>query len=148
MNMKTAKQPVQASRLSRWLRRASAAGEDSRPSRGSALPRAGSRPLPRSRRAASRAAVPSSSTLAAAGSRSTAGRAPVNGRSSSAQPSGVAQRSQPAPLAVSATARSSRNSATAPPPSSRATRRDGASWLATAPSPANTGITETVARAR
>src|SRR5262249_32315415 len=76
------------------------------------------------------------------------GRAPANGRISSAQPSGVAQRSQPAPATVSAITRSRKNSPIAPPLISAAIRRDGAIWLATAPIPAKTGITEAGARAR
>ena len=76
--------------------------------------------------------------MARSGSASTAGSAPPNGRSSSAQPSGVSQRSQPTVPEVSATARRSRLAATTTPPSSSATRRVGASWLATAPMPAKT----------
>ena len=83
-----------------------------------------------SRPAAMRAAATSSSTVAAAGSASTIGWAPVNGRTSSAHPSGVAQRSQPAPAEVSAMTRSARNNPTAAPPSSSAILRVEASWLA------------------
>ena len=77
-----------------------------------------------------------------------AGWAPVNGRNSSAQPSGVAQRSHAPPVHVSAITRRSQNSTAAALDRARATRRFGASWLATAPIPTNTGTTETVARAR
>ena len=98
--------------------------------------------------APSRAASHSSSTLATTGSSSTTGRGPANGRISSAQPSGVSQRSQPAAPTVSATTRSRKNSPAAPPATSAAIRRLGASWLATAPMPTNTGMTEMVARAR
>jgi len=41
--------------------------------------------------------MPRISALATTGSSNTVGRAPVNGRNCSAQPSGVARRSQPAP---------------------------------------------------
>ena len=77
--------------------------------------------MPMSRRAAIRAAGTSSSTLAARGSSSTAGCAPVNGRSSSAHPNGVVQRSQPTAPEVSAITRSRNSRPTTAPPSSRAT---------------------------
>ncbi len=147
MNENTAKLPAHAIRLPRWLRSACAAGEDSNARPDPPL-RSGSRPLPMSLAAPSRAASHSSSALATTGSSSTAGRGPANGRISSAQPSGVAQRSQPAAPTVSATTRSRKHSPAAPPAISAAIRRLGASWLATAPMPANTPMTETVARAR
>ncbi len=80
--------------------------------------------------------------LAASTNNNAAGCAPVNGRSSSAQPSGVIHRSQPTPLEVSASTRSSKARPTIPPPSSSASRRVGASWLASAPTPANTAALE------
>ena len=135
-------------RLPRSLRSACAVGEESRRRFGSAVSRVGTTPVPTSRPAAIRAAAASSSTLAATGSTRTSGWAPLNGRSSSAHPSGVAQRNQPAPLDVSAITRSRNNSPTTAPPSSSAIRRVGASWLATAPMPTNTGTTDAVARAR
>jgi len=82
------------------------------------------------------------------GSTSTSGCAPVNARSRSTQPRGVIQSSQPAPVAVSAITLSRKNTATAPRPSSSASRREDASWLTTAPRPANTGITQATTRAR
>ena len=112
MNANAATLLVHAIRLPRSVRSACAVGEESRRRRGAALSRAGSTPVPMSRPAAIRAASTSSSTLATAGSSRTTGWAPVNGRSSSVQPSGVAQRSQPAPLEVSPITRSNRNSAT------------------------------------
>ena len=95
-----------------------------------------------------RAASASASALAAAGASSTSGRGPANGRISSAHPSGVAQRSQAAPVEVSAITRSSSDRPTTALPSSSAMRRDGASWLAIAPTPTYTGATDTVASAR
>ncbi len=100
-----------------------------------------------SRLSAIRTDAHSSVTVAASGSSSTHGRAAVNGRSSSAQPSGVSQRSQPAPADVSAITRSSSDRPTNAPPSSSAIRRVGASWLASAPTPTYTGIVETTASA-
>ena len=93
-------------RLLRSARSACAVGEDRSPRRGSALSRAGSTPVPMSRLAAIRAASQSSSAALATGRTSTSGCAPANGRSSSAHPSGVTQRSQATPLAVSAITRS------------------------------------------
>jgi hypothetical protein len=87
-------------------------------------------------------------TLAAIISTSTHGCAPVNGRSSSTQPSGVNHRSHPSPFEVSATTRNTNETTTTAPPNSSASRRVGATWLATAPTPAYTGITETIASAR
>ena len=85
-------------RLARSERSACAVGEESSRRRGSARlvrrQQAGA-DVAAWRRSGRRPA--SSSTLAATGSKRTSGWAPVNGRSSSAQPSGVAQRSQPAP---------------------------------------------------
>ena len=147
----SAKAPVQLShtiRPPRSPRSACAIGEESSRRRGAALSRAGSTPVPTSRPAAIRAAAASVSALAASGSSRTSGRAPVNGRSSSAHPSGVAQRSQPAPLEVSAITRSTRNSPIVALPSSSAMRRVGASWLTRAPTPANTGTSDTVASDR
>ena len=130
------------------MRSACAVGEDSSARRGSALSRAGSIPVAMSRVAAIRAAAATSSTVAATGRTRTRGRAPLNGRSSSAHPSGVAQRSQPMPSAVSATTLSAKHSPTTAPPSSSAILRVGASWLAMAPTPAKTGTTDAVASAR
>ncbi len=101
-----------------------------------------------SRVAAMRAATAVSSTLATSGRRSTSGCAPLNGRSSSAQPSGVSQRRTPRPSTVSARIRSRKRTATTTKPSSSATRRVGASWLASAPIEAHTTATLAVARAR
>ena len=53
-----------------------------------------------------------------------------------------------AAVEVSPTTRSSRESATTALPSSSATRRVGASWLASAPTPTKTGTTDAVASAR
>ena len=100
-----------------------------------------------SRPRSTRAATTSRASVASAGRISTAGRAPVNGRSSSAQPSGVAQRSQPADD-VSATMRRSSASASAAPAIPVAARRVGATWLATAPTPTNTGSGEMSATER
>jgi hypothetical protein len=71
----------------------------------------------------------------------------ANGRRFSAQPSGVTQRSQPAEE-VSAAIRSSSATASTPLPIATAPRRVGAIWLASAPTPANTGIGESSASAR
>ena len=145
-----AKAPLASShaiRLPRSPRSAWAVGEPSMRRCGSASSRACSSPLPTSRRSAIAAASPSRTTLAASGRSSTTGRGPANARSSSIQPSGVAQRSA-VRLDVSATTRTRNAAATAPPPSSRATRRFGATWLARAPTPTKTGITATTASAR
>ena len=149
--MMSAKKPLatsQPARLPRSLRSASAVGEDSPVDRGGALSRRERRPLPMSRRAAIAPATAIASAAAASGSSRTAGRAPVKGRSSSLQPSGVAQRSHPSPDEVSATTRTTSASVTAALPSSSATRREGASWLASAPTPVKTGATTTIASAR
>ena len=134
----------QASRPPRCVRSASAVGEESRRRRGGALSWAASRPWPMSRRRSIRAATSSRASVASAGRSSTAGRAPANGRSSSAQPSGVAHRSQPADE-VSATIRRSSATASTAPAIPVAMRRVGAIWLATAPTPTNTGSGETSA---
>ena len=123
------------------LRSAWAVGEDSSAKRGAAESRDGNRPLPMSprfARSATRARTAAAPTASA--SRTSAGRGRMNGSISSAQPSGVTHRSHAAPDAVSATARISSATATAPKPIHIATRRRGASWLASAPTPANTGI--------
>ena len=145
-----AKAPLASShaiRLPRSPRRAWAVGEPSRPRRGSASSRACSSPLPTSRRSAIAAETPSRIALETRGRSSTAGRGSANARSSSIQPSGVAQRSA-VRLDVSATTRRRNAAASAPLPSSRAIRRFGASWLTSAPTPTNTGMTATTASAR
>ena len=83
----------QPSSRPRSPRSASAVGEESRRPRGGALSSLASSPVPTSRRSAIRAETASSAAVAAASSSSTAGCGPANGRISSAQPSGVAQRS-------------------------------------------------------
>ena len=89
----------QTTRLPRSLRSACAVGEESSRRRGCALSRAGSTPVPMSRRGRDpRRRRRAAARLAATGSSSTSGCAPVNGRSSSAQPSGVSP-AQPASAA-------------------------------------------------
>ena len=101
-----------------------------------------------SRRSAIGSESASSSRPVSSGSRITAGRAPANGRSSSTQPSGLAQRSQPAFVAVSATTRTANATASTPNDMASARRRFGAIWLASAPTPTNTGTGDTTASAR
>ena len=108
MNANTATLVSHTIRLARSLRSACAVGEESSRRRGAAVSRAGSTPVPMSRRRRSAPRAATSTKVAATGRARTSGRAPVNGRSSSAQPSGVAQRSQPTPLEVSAITRSSK----------------------------------------
>jgi len=138
-------QPIRPPRSSRsaW-----AVGEASSPSRGARRSRDSISPLPTSRRSVIAPASANSAAPTASGSRSTSGRGSANGRDASAQPSGVVQRTQPAPEEVSATTRSRNASASATMPSSSASRRVGATWLATAPTPANTSAGEIAARAR
>jgi hypothetical protein len=102
-----------------------------------------------SRRAASDPAATSNSAPATPGSSRTSGCGSAKGRSSSAQPRGVAQRSQSTPAdGRAATVRSAKAITSTPVASPVAMRLVGASWLATAPTPANTGTTETIASAR
>ena len=123
-------------------------GDESSHTRGgrASVPRI--RPLPTSRLVPIAPAAPSSKAAAAAGSSSTAGVGPANARSSATQPSGVAQRSQARPVEVSATTRSANAAAKTAVPSASARRRVEASWLTSAPTPANTGTGESVASAR
>ena len=86
--------------------------------------------------------------MAAIGRSTTAGRAPVNACISSAQPNGVAQRSHAAPEDVSAATRSTKVAARAAVASPVAWRRVAATWLASAPMPANTAPTPRIASAR
>ena len=130
------------------VRSASAVGEREQASRGGALSCAASRPGPMSRRRSIRAA-----TSRRASGRRRAGpappaAAPANGRSSSAQPSGVTQRSHQR-HEVSATIRSSEREGERPRRRSPvASRRVGASWLASAPTPTKTAATAAIASAR
>ena len=129
-------------------RSACCVGEPSRRSLGGALSCAWNSPAPMSRRSAIAAASPSSSAAVTAGSSSTAGCGCANGRSSSVQPSGEAQRSQPRCDDVSATTRRTNATASTALPSPSASRRFGATWLATAPTPTKTGRADTFASAR
>ena len=148
MNENAATVMAQATIGPRWPRSACAAVEPSIRNLGSAVSRAGSTPVPISRAAESREAKNSNSPVATIGSSRTTGWGPANGRSSSAHPSGVAHRSQPNPVTVSAMTRITNSAATTIPPSSSASLRLGASCAPTAPTPAHTGITEIVASAR
>ena len=100
-----------------------------------------------SRRTVSAAAAASRSAPASAGSSRTSGCGSANGRIASAHPSGVAQRSQSADEVADTVRRANATASTAVA-SPVAIRRVGASWLVTAPTPANTGTTETIASAR
>src|ERR1035437_2869769 len=137
----------QPARLARSPRSASAVGEERPSSRVRAFSRLRSSPLPTSRRTEIAPGASSISVVAASGSSRIAGRGPVNARSSSTQPSGVAQRSHCRPEDVSAITRTSRARVRTALESSRATLREGASWLASAPTPTNTGAGEAVASA-
>jgi len=86
----SAKTPVPASqpaRLPRWLRSASAAGDESRRRRGSELSRPWISPVPTSRPRAIASPATKSSAAVTAGRTRTAGRGSANGRSSSLHPS-------------------------------------------------------------
>jgi hypothetical protein len=93
-------------------------------------------------------AAVSSAIPVVAGSASTSGRGCANARTSLTQPGGVAHRSHVSPETVSATTRATNASARAAVALSTARRRVPATWLVTAPTPANTGIGEIAASAR
>jgi hypothetical protein len=137
-----------ASSEPRWPRTAWAAGDDSPAMLGGALSRAANTPAPMSRRWAIRHAATRSSAVRSAIGTSRTGCAPTNGRSSSAQPNGVTQRSHSSVSDVSATIRRSSPTTSAMPPIPSAPRRVGASWLVNAPIPAYTTAGETSASAR
>jgi hypothetical protein len=146
-----AKAPIprpHAARLPRSARSASPPGLRSRPSRGDAVSRAGSSPLPMSRRITIAPASTRSAAATRPSNRNGAGFGRANGRSSSTQPSGVAQRTAPAPPAMSATTRSRYAIASTPSESCRATRLVAPTWLATAATPPKTAAGAIVARAR
>ena len=84
-----------------------------------------------------------------AGRSRTSGCGSAKGRSSSTQPSGVAQRSQSSPGGRDRSDGPQREGDHEHPGRSPiAMRLVGASWLVSAPTPANTGMTEMIASAR
>ena len=92
---KTPSAVVHTTMLPSSSRNASAVGDERNRRRGSARSRAGSSPVPMSRRPAITPAATSSAAPASTGSARTAGRGAANARASSLQPNGVAQRTQP-----------------------------------------------------
>jgi len=147
----SAKKPLpssQPAKLASSLRRASAAVEDSPKCRGATSSLLAKTPVPRSRPSQMRAAPATSTSVASAGASSTAGRGPANARISSLHPSGESQRTHCRPADVSATTRAMSAIRSAPKASSSATRRVGASWLASAPTPRKTAAGVTTHSAR